>query len=71
MFIYLSVFTHISNTEIFINNSELQKNMTGKDKKMNHPEIYLIRVDKKLKRKLKKIGSKKVREYLNKYKKLN
>ena len=40
--------------------------MTGRDKKMNHPEIYLIRVDKKLKQKLKKIGSKKVRECLNK-----
>ena len=40
--------------------------MTGKDKKMNYPEIYLIRVDKKLKQKLKKIGSKKVREHLKK-----
>mgnify|MGYP001206084666 CR=1 FL=1 len=42
--------------------------MTGKDKKMNYPETYLIRIDKKLKEKLKKIGSKKVREYLNKLK---
>jgi len=40
--------------------------MTGKDKKMNYPEIYLIRVDKKLKQKLKKIGTNKVREYLEK-----
>ena len=40
--------------------------MTGKDKKMNYPEIYLIRIDKKLKQKLKKIGSKKVREHLKK-----
>lgn len=40
--------------------------MTGKEKEMNYPEIYLIRIDKKLKGKLKKIGSKKVREYLNK-----
>ena len=40
--------------------------MTGKDKKMNYPEIYLIRIDKKLKQKLKKLGSKKVREYLEK-----
>lgn len=39
-------------------------NMTGKNKKMNYPEIYLIRIDKKLKQKLKKLGSKKVREYL-------
>ena len=40
--------------------------MTGRDKNMNYPEIYLIRVDKKLKEKLKKIGTKKVRESLNK-----
>jgi len=40
--------------------------MTGKDKQMNYPEIYLIRINKKLKEKLKKIGSKKVREHLNK-----
>lgn len=40
--------------------------MTGKEKEMNYPEIYLIRIDKKLKEKLKKIGPKKVREYLNK-----
>ena len=38
--------------------------MTGKDKKSNYPEIYLIRIDKKLKEKLKKIGSKKVRQHL-------
>ena len=42
--------------------------MTGKEKNMNYPEIYLVRVDKKLKQKLKKIGSKKIREYLNKIK---
>ncbi len=42
--------------------------MTGKDKKMNYPEIYLIRIDKKLKQKLKKVGSKKVREHLKKLK---
>ena len=40
--------------------------MTGRDKNMNYPEIYLIRVDKKLKEKLKKIGTKKVRESLEK-----
>jgi len=34
--------------------------MTGKNKKLNYPEIYLIRIDKKLKQKLKKIGSKKL-----------
>jgi hypothetical protein len=42
--------------------------MTGKEKKMNYPEIYLIRIDKPLKEKLKKIGSKKVREYISKIK---
>lgn len=42
--------------------------MTGKEKKMNYPEIYLVRVDKKLKQKLKKLGSKKVREYLKEIK---
>jgi len=40
--------------------------MTGKDKKLNYPVTYLIRVDKKLKEKLKKLGSKKVREGLEK-----
>ena len=40
--------------------------MTGRDKNMNYPEIYLIRINKKLKEKLKKSGSKKVREYLEK-----
>ena len=39
--------------------------MTGSSKKMNYSEIYLLRVDKKLKQKLKKIGSKNVREYLS------
>ena len=42
--------------------------MTGRDKKMNYSEIYLIRVDEKLKQRLKRIGSKKIREYLNKIK---
>lgn len=42
--------------------------MTGKDKKMNYPETYLIRVDKKLKQKLKNIDPKKVREHLKKLK---
>ena len=40
--------------------------MTGKEKKMNYPEVFLIRVDKKLKDKLKRLGSKKVRKYLSK-----
>ncbi len=40
--------------------------MTGKEKEMNYPEIYIIRIDKKLKEKLKKIGPKKVRKYLEK-----
>jgi len=40
--------------------------MTGKSKKMNYPETYLIRVSKKLKEKLKKKGTKKVREHLKK-----
>jgi len=38
--------------------------MTGKEKTMNFPETYLIRVDKKLKKKLKELGSKKIREHL-------
>jgi len=42
--------------------------MTGKEKEMNYPETYLIRIDKKLKQKLKKLGSKKVREYLERIK---
>jgi hypothetical protein len=42
--------------------------MTGKHKKMNYPETYVLRIDKKLKQKLKKIGSRKVREHLNKLK---
>ncbi|MDO8623047.1 MAG: hypothetical protein Q7R52_02280 [archaeon] len=42
--------------------------MTGKGKEMNYPEIYLIRIDKKLKRKLKEFGSKKVRDYLKEIK---
>jgi len=40
--------------------------MTGENKKMNYPETYLIRINKKLKEKLKKLGSKKVREHLKK-----
>ena len=40
--------------------------MTGKYKKMNYSEAYIIRINKKLKRKLKKLGSKKIREYLSK-----
>ena len=39
--------------------------MTGYHKKLNYPEVYLIRIDKKLKQKLKKIGSKKIRKYLS------
>ena len=38
--------------------------MTGKEKTMNFPETYLIRVNKRLKGKLKKLGSKKVRKHL-------
>ena len=44
----------------------LLRYMTGKDKQMNYPEIYLIRINKKLKEKLKRLGSKKVREHLKK-----
>ena len=40
--------------------------MTGKEKKMNYPDTYLIRIDKKLKEKLKKLGSKRIREHLKK-----
>lgn len=38
--------------------------MTGADKKLNYPETYLIRINKKTKEKLKKMGSKKVRKIL-------
>ena len=38
--------------------------MTGRDKKQNYPETYLIRLDSQLKKKLKKVGAKKVREFL-------
>jgi len=38
--------------------------MSGKDKKMNYPEVYLIRIDKELKQKLKKIGTEKIRNVL-------
>jgi len=41
-----------------------EKTMTGKNKKKNYPYIYLIRVDKELKEKLKKAGSGRVREHL-------
>ncbi len=41
--------------------------MTGTNKKMNYPEIYLLRIDKKLKEKLKRLGSEKVRELLEKF----
>ena len=40
--------------------------MTGADKIMNYPKQYHIRVNEKMLRSLKKIGSKKVREYLEK-----
>lgn len=40
--------------------------MTGKSKKMNYPETYIIRLDKELKKKLQKVGSEKVREHLEK-----
>lgn len=42
--------------------------MTGKDKKMNYPETYLIRVSKNLKEKLKKIKTERVRRHLEKLK---
>ena len=38
--------------------------MTGKAKKMNYPETYMIRINKALKKKLKKKGAQKVREHL-------
>ena len=34
------------------------------NKKLNYSEIYIIRLDKVLKEKLKKVGSKKVRDYI-------
>ena len=38
--------------------------MTGHEKSMNYPAIYLIRVNKKTKQKLKKLGAKIIREIL-------
>jgi hypothetical protein len=38
--------------------------MTGKEKTMNYPEVYQVRVSKELKEKLKKIDSKKIRKTL-------
>jgi len=40
--------------------------MTGSNKKRNYPQTYLIRITSKLKNKLKRLGAKKVREYLEK-----
>ena len=40
--------------------------MTGANKRMNYPEVYLIRLDKKTKSKLIRLGTKKVRIYLKK-----
>ena len=38
--------------------------MTGKDKKLNFSETYQIRINLETKKKLKKIGSKKIRKHL-------
>jgi len=40
--------------------------MTGANKPMNYPKQYHIRVTEKMFKELKKIGSKKVREHLEK-----
>lgn len=40
--------------------------MTGADKPMNYPKQYHIRVSEKMFKQLKKIGSKRVRVYLEK-----
>lgn len=40
--------------------------MTGANKPMNYPKVYQIRVGDKVFKALMKIGSKKVREYLEK-----
>ncbi len=40
--------------------------MTGANKKMNYPVFYHVRVTEKMLKDLKKIGSKKVREHLEK-----
>jgi hypothetical protein len=45
---------------------KIRNPMTGKDKKMNYPETYIIRIDRRLKKILKKVGAKKVREQLEK-----
>jgi hypothetical protein len=38
--------------------------MTGQSKKMNYSETYVIRIDKKTKQRIKKIGARRVREIL-------
>ncbi len=40
--------------------------MTGANKPMNYPKLYIVRVNEKMFTKLKKVGSKKVREHLEK-----
>ena len=40
--------------------------MTGANKPMNYPKQYHVRVDEKMLKDLKKIGGKKVREWLEK-----
>lgn len=42
--------------------------MTGADKPMNYPKQYHVRVSEKMLKSLKKVGSKKVREHLEKLK---
>ena len=39
--------------------------MTGKDKKMNYPETYIIRLDKRSKKRLKKYDADAVRKHLS------
>ena len=38
--------------------------MTGANKPMNYPKLYVVRVNENVFKQLKKIGSKKVREHL-------
>ncbi|MEK6862410.1 MAG: hypothetical protein AABY07_10700 [Nanoarchaeota archaeon] len=40
--------------------------MTGANKPMNYPKVYQVRVSDDMFKELKKIGSKKVREHLEK-----
>ena len=60
------IFLYIESSTNFIRKFALLVMMTGANKKMNYPVFYHVRVNEKMLKELKKIGSKKVREHLEK-----